>query len=132
MMGAFKYPASASVLEEEVDVTRIHWRINLRHGRRRDGSSSVEIRRSHNAAVVTAKNGDYHGAGVIEAGIANFGGDQDTGGGDSILLINISSTGEHSQDSPHLLQGQRLQEAHTTQGHAVQSRQGKSNLRLRL
>jgi len=32
--------------------------------------------------------------------------------------------GQRSQDSPHLLQGQGLQEAHSAQGHPIQGRQG--------
>lgn len=38
----------------------------------------------------------------------------------------IFATGERSEDSPHLLQGQGLQEAHPAQGHAIQGRQGKT------
>merc|ERR1711939_1148476 len=36
----------------------------------------------------------------------------------------ISQDGQRSQDSPHLLQGQDLQKAHPTQGHAIQGRKG--------
>jgi ribosomal protein L44E len=35
-------------------------------------------------------------------------------------------SGQRSQDSSHLLQGQGLQEAHPAQGHSVQGRQGKA------
>ena len=40
------------------------------------------------------------------------------------ILTDRMRTGERSQDSPHLLQGQGLQEAHEPQGDAVQGRQG--------
>lgn len=39
-------------------------------------------------------------------------------------MTDIVGAGERSQDSPHLLQGQGLQEAHSAQGHPVQGRQG--------
>jgi hypothetical protein len=40
------------------------------------------------------------------------------------ILIKARFSGQRSQDSPHLLQGQRLQEAHPAQGHPVQGWQG--------
>ena len=40
--------------------------------------------------------------------------------------------GQHSKDSPHLLQGQGLQETHSTQGHPIQSWQGSSSILLQL
>ena len=43
----------------------------------------------------------------------------------SRAFLTIASTiGQRSQDSPHLLQGQRLQETHTTQSYTVQGWQG--------
>jgi hypothetical protein len=40
------------------------------------------------------------------------------------ILIKARFSGQRSQDSPHLLQGQRLQEAHPAQGYPVQGWQG--------
>lgn len=40
------------------------------------------------------------------------------------MLIKARFSGQRSQDSPHLLQGQGLQEAHPAQGHPVQGWQG--------
>jgi ribosomal protein L44E len=40
------------------------------------------------------------------------------------MLIAMRPSGQRSQDSPHLLQGQRLQEAHPAQGYPVQGWQG--------
>ena len=39
----------------------------------------------------------------------------------------MSVTGERTKDSPHLLQGQGLQEAHPAQGHPVQGWKGMNN-----
>jgi hypothetical protein len=36
-------------------------------------------------------------------------------------------TGQRSKDSPHLLQGSRLQEAHPAQSHTIQGRKGQNN-----
>ena len=40
----------------------------------------------------------------------------------------MSVTGERTKDSPHLLQGQGLQEAHPAQGHPVQGWKGMNTL----
>ena len=43
-------------------------------------------------------------------------------------LTGLRLTGQRSQDSPHLLQGQDLQKAHPTQGHPIQGRKGSTHL----
>lgn len=42
----------------------------------------------------------------------------------NVLLISCFLPGQHPKNQAHLLQGQRLQEAHPAQSHTIQSRQG--------
>jgi len=62
---------------------------------------------------------------VLEAGLRGRIREQHRG-----MRLTRLSPGQRPENQTHLLQGQRLQKAHTAQGDPIQGRKGKSNIRL--